>query len=163
MHSDMERHPEPSGSRDWKIVSRDPHLTVRRAPLKVSDPASGDDQRFEREFLESILARDPCNEDVLMQLGHAYTRSGEFEKGLSMDLRLVRLRPNDAVAHYNLACSYSLLGRVEEALAEIEKAISLGYSDLRHMLNDPDLEQLRKTPGFQRLIRRVLGSEAKDS
>jgi len=159
----MEERVKPSDDSHWKIAPRDPHLTVPRAAMKVSGLAREDYERFELGFLEEILARDPCNEDALMLLGHAYTRRGDLEKGLLMDQRLVRLRPNDAVAYYNLACSHSLLGQVDEAFAAIEKAISLGYSDLKHMLTDPDLERLRKAPRFRRFIRRLLGSRAGDS
>ena len=44
-----------------------------------------------------------------------------------------------SVVHYNLACSYSLLGSVNKALKSLGKAIDLGYNDISHLENDSDL------------------------
>lgn len=115
-----------------------------------------DDRQFETRFFEQIVAADPCCEDALAQLGEMYTRCGDFRKGLNVDLRLVRLRPCDAVAHYNLACSHALLDQLDEALAAMEHAVNLGYRDMRHMLKDPDLANLRKDARFKKLMGRMV-------
>jgi len=44
-----------------------------------------------------------------MYLGNAYTENGMYAKGLLVDLKLSRLKPNDPLVHYNLARSYALL------------------------------------------------------
>ena len=36
---------------------------------------------------------------------------------------MVQLRPNDPLAHYNLACSYALLKRTEQALKILRRAV----------------------------------------
>ena len=41
-------------------------------------------------------------------LGDAYTKTGQWEKGLQIDQRLARLCPDNALVFYNLACSYSV-------------------------------------------------------
>jgi len=43
---------------------------------------------------------------------------------------------------YNLACAESLLGNIPEAISCLEKAIDLGYSNISHMLNDSDLDNI---------------------
>ena len=64
-------------------------------------------------------------------------------EGLKVDERLSRLRPDDALVHYNLACSYSLTGQLELAIEALESAINLGYRDFKWMGQDPDLKNLR--------------------
>src|ERR1041385_2717211 len=67
---------------------------------------------FELEFFESILQRNPEFVDVLRVHGNNLTLKGLYSEGLKIDRRLVNLRPEDALAHYNLACSYSLLKKI---------------------------------------------------
>ena len=88
----------------------------------------------------------------MVLLGEAYTRRGWYEKGLQLDLRLTQLRTHDAVAWYNLACSYSLLNRMEESLEALRRSMELGYADLTHLHTDPDLLNLRRLPKFRQLL-----------
>ena len=72
---------------------------------------------------------------------------------LQIDKRLVQLRPSDPLAHYNLACSYALLKRPEQALKTLRRAVELGYRDFRYMREDRDLDTVRKDPRFRQLLR----------
>lgn len=112
------------------------------------------DLDFEISFYEGMLKRDPNLVDVLICLGNDYTKRGQCEKGLEVDLRLSRLRPTDPVVFYNLACSYSLLGQTAPAIEGLEKALRLGYSDWEYLVRDPDLDNVRKDPRFEQLQRR---------
>ena len=160
----MNHDPQNGAKKPLRLIpAEDPILSLRPRVFDVSCHKTQNDEQFEVSFFEDVLASDPCNEDVLMFLGHIYTRRGDYERGLSLDERLARLRPWDATALYNLACSYSLLKRTSEAFATIEKALSLGYRDLPHMLKDPDLENLRDTPRFRGLIARLLSRSPSNS
>jgi hypothetical protein len=115
-----------------------------------------DDREFEMRFMEQVVAGDPCCEDALLHLGAMYSWRGDFRKGLDVDRRLVRLRPCNATAHYNLACSHALLEELDEALAAMERAVNLGYRDMGHLLKDPDLANLRKDTRFRKLMGRIV-------
>lgn len=109
------------------------------------------------EFLAGILevevGRHPENLPALTELGHVYTRARMFEKGLEVDRELVRRCPGDPTAHYNLACSLALLGDPTASIAELEKAVALGYVDVEHLVADDDLVSLRETSAFADLVR----------
>ena len=107
---------------------------------------------FEIHFYEKLLTAYPNFVDVLIPLGDAYTRRGLYEKGLEIDLRLTQLREHDSLTWYNLACSYSLLKRIDEAAAALRRAIEMGYTDVRHLQSDPDLVNLRQSPKFRQLF-----------
>ena len=109
---------------------------------------------FEVGFFEAVIRGEPDHIGALEALGNAYTRIGRIEDGLRIDRRLVRLLPHNAVAHYNLACSLSLAGEVEEALDALERAIRLGYSDFEYLERDPDLANVRQHRRYRVLIRR---------
>ena len=75
---------------------------------------------------------------------------------IEADRRLVRLRPNDPITHYNLACSHALLRQTEAAIAALESSLKLGYRDFEHMLSDPDLEHMREDARFLSMLGRHL-------
>lgn len=107
---------------------------------------------FEIEFYSGIVDRAPNYIEALRVLGNNLTAKGDYRRGLEIDRRIARLSPCDRVAHYNLACSYSLLGMVEPALAALQKAIEFGYDEFDYMQEDRDLEALRKDPRFRELL-----------
>lgn len=114
--------------------------------------ARKEDHSFDISFYESILRRDPSYVDVVEILGGLYTKAGRIADGLKMDRKLVRLQPENATAHYTLACSLALSTRPTEAITVLAQAIALGYDDAEWMANDPDLAALRKRPEFHTLI-----------
>ena len=113
-----------------------------------------DEVDFEIIFLEGIVDTCPDFIEALCTLGSHYTTKGLIDRGLAADLRLVRLEPEDPVVRYNLVCSYALSGRFDQALEELGRAFDLGYRDLEHLQNDPDLEELRRDEGFGSFIQK---------
>ena len=110
------------------------------------------------EFMEGIVRRDPEYVEALQLLGDHYTEIGRFEKGLQVDRKLSRLEPRNPLVFYNLACSHSLTGQADLAVAALEKSLLLGYRDFKWIARDPDLRTLRKHPLFRSIedkIRRM--------
>ncbi len=107
---------------------------------------------FEIHFYEKLVSAYPDFTEALIPLGDAYTRRGLYEKGLQMDLRLTQLRGNDPLTWYNLACSYSLLKRLDESLDALRRAFELGYRDATDMQKDPDLLNLRQSPKYRQFL-----------
>lgn len=106
-------------------------------------------------FLEGILEKNPDYIDCLLYLGNTYTVNGMYEKGLIVDQKLSRLKPNDPVVHYNLACSYALVKSIDAAFDALEKAISLGYKDIYHLERDKDLLPLREDARYKKLVEKI--------
>ena len=106
-------------------------------------------------FLEGIVRRDNRFVEALQLLGDHYTRRGQFRSSLKVDERLSRLDPANPMAFYNLACSYSLTGRFERAIAALEQALALGYRDFRWLARDPDLRELRQHPLYRGIAAKI--------
>ena len=119
-----------------------------------------DNLDFEIRFFEGLVAESPDFLDALIALAEAYTKRGLVQKGMETDEKITRLRPQDPLAHYNLACSYALLGKITEALTSIQRALQSGYRDLPHMVQDSDLENLRKDPRLRELLLRFFPPKA---
>ena len=99
-----------------------------------------------------MLDRVPDYVDVLRILGNLLALKGRYADGLRIDQRLVRLRPEDALAHYNLACSYALMNRADQSIRMPRRAVELGYRDFRFIREDHDLESIRQDPRFRELL-----------
>ena len=109
---------------------------------------------FEIEFLGRVLERDPYFVDALRVHGNNLAANGQYARALQLDRRLVRLIPENAIAWYNLACSYAVLGMIDPAFSALQRALELGYRFISRLRRDPDLKVLRRDPRFARLLRR---------
>jgi len=91
---------------------------------------------------------------VHLRLGYSLHMLGRYEEALESHLRTA------AAAHrelridglYNSACACALLGRRDEAIDYIARAIDAGFEDTEQASRDTDLESLRKDPRFKSLM-----------
>jgi tetratricopeptide (TPR) repeat protein len=113
------------------------------------------------EFIEGLVRRDPNYVDALQILGDHYTQRGRIPEGLKVDERLARLEPGNPLVFYNLACSYSLSGAMDQAALALEKALQLGYRDFDWLARDPDLKPLRGHAAFDDLKAKIRRLQAK--
>ena len=106
-------------------------------------------------FLEGLVRRDPQYVEALQMLGDHYTQRGEFDDSLRVDQQLSRLQPRNPLVFYNLACSHSLNGELDQAASALEKALALGYRDFTWLARDPDLRQLRQHPLYRSIESKI--------
>ncbi len=126
------------------------HVSTSQPLSRLADQHQVD---FEIEFYGDVLRRRTDYVEVLRIMGNLLTVKGRFADGLRIDRRLVELRPDDPLAHYNLACSYALLKRPDQAIRTLRRAIELGYRDFRYIREDRDLDTIRHDPRFRQLLR----------
>lgn len=113
------------------------------------------DPEFEIQFFETVLRKSRNYSAVIEILAGLYTKQGRIADGLRMDRRLVKLEPENATAHYNLACSLALTKRHRAALQALQHAVNLGYRDSDWMQQDPDLDPLKQRPEFVALLEQL--------
>ncbi len=118
------------------------------------DPLDAIASRFEVRWAEEHARSRPDDLDAVRFLAYAYSGAGRHEDALREDLRLVERAPDRADLHYDLACSYALVGRQDEAFAALERAIALGFDDPALLDEDDDLASLRSDPRWARLRKR---------
>jgi tetratricopeptide (TPR) repeat protein len=134
------------------------HVSTGHPPTRLAEQNQAD---FEIEFFGDVVGRRPEYVDVLRIMGNLLTVRGRYAEGLQIDKRLVQLRPNDPLAHYNMACSYALLKRPDQAIRTLRRAVELGYRDFRYMREDRDLDIIRNDPRFRQLLREYENRPAK--
>lgn len=108
---------------------------------------------FELAFYSGILTGIPDFADVLRAYAQDLATKGMLKEGLMAEQKLVELRPADPDAHYNLACRYATLKQPDLALRTLRTAVELGYRDFRTIMQDRQLESVRKDPRFRALLR----------
>ena len=113
------------------------------------------------DFIEGLVRRDPNYVDALQILGDHYTQRGRISEGLKVDKKLAQLEPANPLVFYNLACSYSLSGDMDQAASSLEKALQLGYRDFEWLAKDPDLKPLRAHAAFDDLKAKIRQMKSK--
>lgn len=114
---------------------------------------------IEISFLEGVVRRDPAYEQALRVLGDDYAQRGRHTDGLQIDETLARLHPNDPSVIYNLACSYVLTQRFDDAFTALFRALDSGYSDFKWISRDPDMKPLRTDPRWKKVRERIRASK----
>ena len=108
---------------------------------------------FELDFFAALLERRPDFVEALKAHAKNLALARRHHEGVQFDRRITRLRPQDALARYNLACSLALIRQHDDALAELRRAVELGYRDFTFMMKDRDLDGIRRDPRFRALLR----------
>jgi tetratricopeptide (TPR) repeat protein len=93
-----------------------------------------------REY-KAALAPGP-NSDVETTLGNLLLEQGRTEEAAAYYQHVMRLDPNSALAHYNLAVSLHRLGRFADAIAQYQAALRIdpNYPDAKDFLNQALLQ-----------------------
>ena len=79
-------------------------------------------------------------------------RAGKIDEMEAASRAGVALMPNDPTWQYNLACALAYRAQKDEALAALDRAITLGFRDDAAIAADTDLQQLGKLPQFAALV-----------
>jgi hypothetical protein len=82
----------------------------------------------------------------------ALMRNGDNAEAQKKCEQSIRLAPQYPGAHYNLCCALARQNKKDEAFASLTRAIEHGFSEARHLQNDPDLENLRGDERFQKAV-----------
>jgi len=99
----------------------------------------------------ALLEQTPDNVDLRANLALWYARSGNTSAALAEAGRALRARPDDVEAMLANAVVRASLGRNDEALDWLERAVRLGLGRAA-IMNDPDLSRLRGQPRFDRVL-----------
>ena len=107
------------------------------------------------QVLERHLLIDPQDGRAL-QLGTVIAaRLGLRDKARDFAARAIEARPDSFATYYNVACAYSVLGDVDDALVMLDRAVQHGRGNLEWIGHDPDFDALRSDPRFDALLDRI--------
>ncbi|RPH33259.1 hypothetical protein EHM92_08295 [bacterium] len=139
---------------ELKPFSEEPWMHLDMSYRRKGDvDASLEARRKMLELGEAKLAINPDDGITLSRLVTRYTELGEDEKARTAMKRVLEIDPNDGLALYNCACSFSLWGDKENAIGYLAKAIDNGYWNIKEWIKaDPDFAGIRDDSRFQKLL-----------
>jgi adenylate cyclase len=101
---------------------------------------------------EHVLALNPLDGRA-MSLGALYLlEEGQAGRAVEWSARALELYPNDMSSLGNGACLQAKLGRTDRAIELLERVSALGWGQRDWLERDPDYDNLRGDPRFQRLL-----------
>ena len=80
---------------------------------------------------------------------------GQAERAERWLRRALEIDPNDSILLYNVACNLANLGKTEESLDHLERAVRYGTLSAGWMKHDKDLECLHGHPRYEALLDEV--------
>jgi tetratricopeptide (TPR) repeat protein len=104
---------------------------------------------------EQAAHADPSSPTIQQNLENARQNRGiarERDARIAEAVKQADAHPTDPRAAYQVARVYAAYDDKERALAWLEKAIGLGFDDLRFVSADPTLYGLRRDPRFEKLV-----------
>jgi predicted esterase len=99
------------------------------------------------QMIERYRAAQALVGDALKLMGNK-----KYPEAIAKLTEADKLIPNRSITHYNLACALSMSGKRDAALDALERSIKLGYVDHEHMGKDTDLDPIRESDRFKKLI-----------
>jgi tetratricopeptide (TPR) repeat protein len=81
--------------------------------------------------------------------------AGDYARAAAVLDVATRIRDQNQLVWYNLASAQAQIGRRRDAIAALERAVEVGYSDLEYMEQDSDLDPIRKLPGYAEIVARL--------
>jgi tetratricopeptide (TPR) repeat protein len=87
---------------------------------------------------------------------HSAFRAGQYETSIEAG-RLALDRGASPVIAYNIACAHARMGRNDEAMEWVKRAVEAGFNERETLGSDPDIAALRVRPEFD-LIWQKLGA-----
>lgn len=150
--------PEQANSNRPHIDHTDPANNVRMGFFHYNE---GNKALKEEKWAAAVrnykmaLHHNPDSAETHINLSTTYLRMKEYDSAYSTLKNLEGKAPSNPLLFYNFACYYSLTNQIEAGLTALKHAVDLGYTNLEEIKEDPDLENLRRDPGFIEWIKKV--------
>lgn len=94
----------------------------------------------------------PTDAIAWMRLGISQAHLGKTAEAEASLSKAVSLGADTFTDFYNVACGFAILGQSEKALDWLDRAVKAGFKDKNLLTTDDDLESLRGSERFQKLV-----------
>ncbi len=103
------------------------------------------------KLMEDRLELNPDDARAANLAAAFLARLGDLTKAVEYADRSLAIDPDDPMLLYNVSCTYVALGRHEDALNCLERAVDKGFGHKEWIDHDPDLDPIRDNMRFQAL------------
>lgn len=136
-----------------KAIELAPGLSVALSAISTLYGSTG---KYEEsaEYARRAIRALPQNAAAWNTLGLYYVRVGRVEVGLDYFIAAYAFDRDNSASAYNAACALTELGRYDEALKYLEKAL-VTIKRIDEAKNDPVFDTISETTGFVELIKKA--------
>ncbi|SFL82055.1 tetratricopeptide repeat protein [Marinobacter zhejiangensis] len=117
--------------------------------LKASQETS---QQNKISVYDQILDLRPDDVEALSYKADAVLELQEPLWAISLCLRALKLAPDNGHAHYQLACAYAEIGRWEDAVNTLQKAVEISEAYREDAAADPSFTRLQDHEHFRAVV-----------
>ena len=103
------------------------------------------------KLMEDRLELNPDDARAANLAAAFHARLGDLAKAVEYADRSLGIDPDDPMLLYNVSCTYVALGRFDDAMNCLERAVDKGFGHKEWIDHDPDLDPIRKNLRFQAL------------
>lgn len=107
------------------------------------------------ELYRTVVHERPDDAQAWARFAHAMHELGRYEPALELHEKASSFDRNRIISSFRLGCALARLGRTDEAIAKLERAVEVGFRDRSRAEREPDLESLRDEPRFHRVLDRM--------
>jgi TolB-like protein/Flp pilus assembly protein TadD len=108
-------------------------------------------EAFDR--IERRLALNPDESRAIYLGADVLIRMGEKEKAMKWVKRLAATDRDEPAVLYGIACLYYLIGKPQEAVYYLSKAVDAGFAHRQYLEKDGDFDPVRNHPRYIELIK----------
>jgi adenylate cyclase len=101
---------------------------------------------------QARLELNPDEVRAVYMAANGLAALGESERAFQWAQRALEMTPSEGMVLYNVGCIYSLLGELDQAIEVLERAVRHGLTHRGWYEHDSNLDPLRATPRFQKLL-----------
>jgi tetratricopeptide (TPR) repeat protein len=103
-------------------------------------------------FVAELAEMNPRDAGIWINLAYIRRRTQSLDAAVDTLQHAFAANPAEPLAHFNMACYRAVQNRTEEALELLRSALHLDPKLCDVAQAEPDLENLRELPAFQKLI-----------
>lgn len=95
---------------------------------------------------------NPQQSLVYSARARSYIAIGSLDKAIDDYMKVVELNPNDPSGYFNVSCAYSLAKDTSKSCEYLQKSIELGLSSFREVKQDKDLDNIRDSSCYKKIM-----------
>jgi Flp pilus assembly protein TadD len=104
------------------------------------------------KLLEQQLELSPDDARACIMAGVQCSFLGDAAAADRYVKRALAIDADDPMLLYNVACVYSKIGKTEDAMSSLERAVDAGFGHKEWIEHDPDLGPIRDMPRFRKIL-----------
>ena len=99
-----------------------------------------------------MIELTPQNADAYSIRSLTNAKLGDHQTAIKDCDDAIKINPNNAGVYYDKACLFSIMGNELQTCNDLNHAIEKGYKDWKNIKSDSDLNNIRSSIGYRKIM-----------